>query len=52
LKENLGALDVKLSQEDIEEVRRVASDADASQGTRYPENMMHVLFANTPELKQ
>jgi hypothetical protein len=53
LKENLGALNVKLSKEDVEEVRKVADVADAAQGPRYPENMgAQLLFADTPELKK
>ncbi|GJE96766.1 aldo/keto reductase [Phanerochaete sordida] len=50
LKENLGALNVRLTPEDLQEVRRVAQEADASKGLRYPEAMIQSLFADTPEL--
>jgi hypothetical protein len=39
-----------LTPEEIEEVRKVAKEADASQGDRYPPSMMGSLFADTPEL--
>ncbi|EKM54066.1 uncharacterized protein PHACADRAFT_196501 [Phanerochaete carnosa HHB-10118-sp] len=51
LKENLGALSIKLSPEDLEEVRRVAEAADGSMGLRYPEQAMKVIFVDTPELQ-
>ncbi|EKM54068.1 uncharacterized protein PHACADRAFT_257670 [Phanerochaete carnosa HHB-10118-sp] len=51
LKENLGALSIKLSSEDLQEVRRVAEEADGSMGLRYPEQLMKVTFADTPELQ-
>ncbi|KAI0747113.1 NADP-dependent oxidoreductase domain-containing protein [Daedaleopsis nitida] len=50
LKDNLAALDIKLSPEDIEEVRRVAAKADTVKGERYPPYRMHLIFADTPEL--
>ena len=51
LKENLGALNIKLAKEDVEEVHKMAAAADLK-GTRYPESRMHLLFAETPELKE
>ncbi|OBZ78307.1 Aldo-keto reductase yakc [NADP(+)] [Grifola frondosa] len=50
LKENLGALSVKLSPEDVQEVRAIADAANAAQGPRYPPRLFAVLFADTPPL--
>jgi aryl-alcohol dehydrogenase-like predicted oxidoreductase len=50
LAENLGALTVKLTPEDIAEVRAIAQAADATNGERYPPAMAEALFADTPEL--
>ena len=52
LKENLDAVNVRLTPEDIEEVRRVAKEADAAKGPRYPVRLYAVLFADTPPLQQ
>ncbi|EIW78482.1 Aldo keto reductase [Coniophora puteana RWD-64-598 SS2] len=51
LRENLGAVNVKLSAESVQEVRKLAETADWAQGTRYPEAMMRSMYAETPELK-
>ncbi|KAI0664869.1 Aldo/keto reductase [Cubamyces menziesii] len=51
LKENLDAANIKLTPEDIQEVRRIANEADASNGPRYPPRLYAVLFANTPPLQ-
>ncbi|KAF4580271.1 hypothetical protein EYR40_003205 [Pleurotus pulmonarius] len=51
LKENLGALNVKLSEEEVLEVREIASAADkACVGDRYPAAMQQMLYADTPVL--
>ncbi|EIM91148.1 Aldo/keto reductase [Stereum hirsutum FP-91666 SS1] len=51
LEENLDAVKIKLSKEDVEEVTRVAKASDASQGgLRYPPGMAETLFADTPPL--
>ncbi|CAA7257354.1 unnamed protein product [Cyclocybe aegerita] len=50
LKENLDAVKIKLSPEEVAEVRRIANEADATVGDRYPPDSMSVLFADTPEL--
>jgi len=50
LKENVASADIQLTPEEIEGVRKVAKEADASQGNRYPPSMMGSLFADTPEL--
>ncbi|KII86675.1 hypothetical protein PLICRDRAFT_163919 [Plicaturopsis crispa FD-325 SS-3] len=52
LEENLGALKVKLTPEDVAEVRGFALEADeASKGYgRYPAPLLALLFAETPEL--
>ncbi|KAI0775273.1 Aldo/keto reductase [Trametes elegans] len=52
LKENLAAVNVKLSPEDVKEVRRIANEADAANGPRYPPRLFAVLFADTPQLQQ
>jgi aryl-alcohol dehydrogenase-like predicted oxidoreductase len=52
LEENLGALKVQLTPEELKEVREVAERADAAQGTRYPADFWHTLFADTPPLEQ
>ena len=49
LEENLGALEVKLTGEEEQEIRKVVDGAEVH-GTRYPEVFMSRLFANTPEL--
>ena len=48
LEENLGAVKVPLSPEDLKEVRAEAERADAQQGDRYPAGMTEMLFADTP----
>lgn len=51
LKENLGALNIKLTPEDVDEVRKVAQAADAARGSRYPDAAMAVILGDTPELQ-
>ncbi|KZT18982.1 Aldo/keto reductase [Neolentinus lepideus HHB14362 ss-1] len=50
LKENLGAASVKLSKDEVSEVRAVAENADAAQGLRYPPILAAALFVDTPPL--
>jgi reverse gyrase len=51
LKENHESVNVKLSKEDIESIRKVADEADkAVTGDRYPEGMQELLFVDTPAL--
>ena len=52
IRENLTAMDIKLSPEDVQEVRRIAQAADAGKGDRYPPVWMHLLFADTPALQE
>jgi len=42
LDENIGALDVQLSQKDLDEIESIAPKGAAA-GPRYPENMMHTV---------
>ena len=49
LEENLGALDVKLSDSEDKEIRQAIENAEVH-GERYPEAMVSTLFANTPPL--
>ncbi|KAF7334712.1 Aldo-ket-red domain-containing protein [Mycena venus] len=50
LHENLAALKLTLSPEDVQAVRDVAAKADAAQGERYPEAMAAQMFIETPAL--
>jgi len=50
LEENLGALNVKLTKEEEQEIRKLVENAEVH-GERYPEMMMGHLFADTPPLK-
>ncbi|TFY56508.1 hypothetical protein EVG20_g8898 [Dentipellis fragilis] len=49
LDENLGAVNVKLSPAELEEVRRAAREADV-EGDRYPPGIQEGLFRETPAL--
>ncbi|KAG2061318.1 Aldo keto reductase [Suillus hirtellus] len=48
LEENLGAIDVSLSPESVQEVRIIAEKADWVAGDRYPSADMKALYAETP----
>ncbi|KAJ7254985.1 Aldo/keto reductase [Mycena haematopus] len=50
LEENIAAGRLKLSAEDLQAVRDVATQADAAHGERYPPEMVSFLFAETPAL--
>ena len=50
LEENLGALEVQLSEGEEKEIRALVEGAEVH-GLRYPEVMVGHLFADTPELK-
>ncbi|KAJ3808670.1 NADP-dependent oxidoreductase domain-containing protein [Lentinula aff. lateritia] len=50
LEENLGVINVKLSDEDLKLVREYIEKSDATKGARYPEWGMHLAYADTPEL--
>lgn len=49
LEENMGALNVKLTKAENEEIRDLVEKAEVH-GARYPEAMMSRLFADTPAL--
>jgi len=51
LTENLKALQVKLSKEELTQVRELIEKADAAQGDRYPAGGNQTLYADTPEWK-
>ena len=51
LQENIGAYNVKLTAEDIAEVRRLVSAANVT-GDRYPATLLATLFIDTPPLQQ
>ncbi|KAF8186450.1 Aldo/keto reductase [Mycena galopus ATCC 62051] len=44
------ALKVTLSSEDVAAIRKIAADADAQQGERYPPGLANLLFVDTPVL--
>ncbi|KAI0348126.1 Aldo/keto reductase [Trametopsis cervina] len=50
LQENLGALKLKLSDEDIAEVRRLAEAVDGTIGAKHTEVGLKLLYADTPKL--
>ncbi|KAJ3509941.1 hypothetical protein NLJ89_g4954 [Agrocybe chaxingu] len=51
VKENMAAAKIDLSREEVAEVRKIANDADATDGDRYPNpDLMAQLFADTPAL--
>lgn len=49
LKENLGAFDVKLSEQEEKEIRKDVEAASIA-GSRYPESFMKACYADTPPL--
>ncbi|CDO71166.1 hypothetical protein BN946_scf184845.g36 [Trametes cinnabarina] len=51
LTENLGALNVRLAPQDLEEIRKIAIVADRTVGPRYHESGMKLLFVATPPLE-
>lgn len=51
LEENVKALEVKLSEGEVEEVRKAVESAEVH-GTRYPEAMAAALFRDSPPLKK
>ncbi|KAF8970341.1 NADP-dependent oxidoreductase domain-containing protein [Flammula alnicola] len=51
LKENLAAAKIKLSPQEIAEVREIANKVDATVGARYPPASMQWVLADTPELQ-
>ncbi|KAF8151857.1 Aldo/keto reductase [Mycena galopus ATCC 62051] len=50
LEDNLAAVKVTLSSEDVAAIRKLAADADAQQGERYPPGLADLLFVDTPAL--
>lgn len=51
LKENLGAFDVKLSEQEEKEIRKDVEEAEIN-GSRYPESFMKACYGDTPPLKE
>ncbi|KAG8767677.1 hypothetical protein FRC12_006112 [Ceratobasidium sp. 428] len=49
LEENLGAIDVKLSPEDIKSIRQAIARTELT-GDQYPPKLMEMLYKDTPEL--
>lgn len=52
LQENLGAASIKLTQDEIVEIRALAEKSDAVQGARYPPGMDDYLCLDTPPLQR
>ena len=50
MNENLGSLNVKLSPEEVQEVREISERADSALGDRYPPGWIETVFVNTPPL--
>lgn len=50
IEENVGALKVKLSKEDLGLIRDLITKSNATEGDRYPEFGMRLAYADTPEL--
>ncbi|KAF9566055.1 Aldo/keto reductase [Agrocybe pediades] len=51
LKENIGALHIKLDDAEVAAIREMSNKADVNNGDRYPPESMALLFADTPELQ-
>lgn len=50
LKENMESLKVQLSQDDVDEIRKLAVAADKTLAPRYPAKWLALLYADTPDL--
>ena len=50
MEENSSAVDVKLTKDEVEKVRKLVESAEVH-GDRYPEQMAAHLYADTPEKK-
>lgn len=50
LEENLGALKLKLMDEDVAALRKIAEEADNTLGDRYSSASFSLLYVDTPEL--
>ncbi|KAI0634752.1 Aldo/keto reductase [Trametes polyzona] len=51
MKENLGALELKLSPEDVAEIRNLAEAAQSTLGPRYPPQFQNLSLVDTPPLE-
>ncbi|KIM65076.1 hypothetical protein SCLCIDRAFT_1212560 [Scleroderma citrinum Foug A] len=52
VRENLNAVNLQLTTQEVQEIREFVGKADVAIGDRYPTEMMRMLFADTPELKK
>ncbi|KAI0832053.1 Aldo/keto reductase [Trametes gibbosa] len=50
LEENVASLKLKLSSDDVDEIRRLAANADQTIGPRYPEDWQALSLGDTPAL--
>ncbi|KAJ7687748.1 hypothetical protein B0H17DRAFT_939200, partial [Mycena rosella] len=50
LHENVAAAKLTLSAEDVAAIRKLAADAEAQQGERYPPGLSETMFVETPAL--
>lgn len=52
LEENIKAVDVKLSDEEVKEIRAEIEKVGGGKGSRYPEAALKDLLADSPELEK
>lgn len=50
LEENMGALKVKLSEDDVKKIRKAVENQETAGVRRYPAGMADQVFSDTPEL--
>lgn len=50
LDENLGALKVKLTKDNLAFIRDLIEKSDATKGERYPDSLKSLAYSDTPEL--
>ncbi len=51
LEDNAGAIDVQLSKEDEQRIRKAIESIGGTKGSRYPQALLDKCFGDTPELK-
>jgi len=51
MRENLNAVNLRLTTQEVQEIRELVGKANVATGDRYPAEMMRMSFADTPELK-
>lgn len=51
MRENLNAVNLRLTTQEVQEIRELVGKANVATGDRYPAEMMRMSFEDTPELK-